>query len=78
MDVVQEFLESSTIHGLVYIANTKKLVKLVWLGVVMAGFTVAGFLIHQSFSSWATSPITTRFSHFMSCASLLGRRIVCH
>ena len=51
MDVVKEFLESSTIHGLVYISTTKKLVKLVWLGVVITGFVVAGLLIQQSFSS---------------------------
>ena len=57
--VVKEFLESSTIHGLAYISTRGGLVRLFWLGVVTTGFTLAGGLIHQSFSSWASSPIST-------------------
>ena len=60
MEGVKEFLESSSIHGLGHVASTRvKLVKLLWIFLVFTGFTVAGFLIQQSFSSWANSPITT-------------------
>ena len=51
MDGVQEFLESSTIHGLVYIATNRRVARLLWICVVIAGFTTAGVLISQSLSS---------------------------
>ena len=47
MESVKEFLNFSTIHGLVYLATNKRLVRLLWLGVVIAGFTGAGVLIYQ-------------------------------
>ena len=59
MDGVKEFLESSTIHGLVYISTTRRLARLLWLCVVISGFTGAGVIIYQSFSSWAVSPVST-------------------
>ena len=59
MEVVRKFLESSTIHGLSYIAANRGLVRLLWICVVIAGFTGAAVLINQSFSSWADSPIST-------------------
>ena len=60
----KDFLESSTIHGLGYISTTKNLVKIFWIGVVISGFTVALFLISNSFSSWAESPISTSIESF--------------
>ena len=59
MEGVRDFLESSTIHGLVYISTTKRLVKLLWFIVVISGFTVAGTIIYQSFQDWSENPITT-------------------
>ena len=59
MDGVKEFLESSTIHGLVYIASGRRLLRLLWLCVVISGFTGAVVIIYQSFSSWAVSPVST-------------------
>ena len=56
---VKEFLLSSTIHGLSYIGSNKSLLRLFWVGVVTTGFIGAGVLIQQSFSSWATSPVST-------------------
>ena len=56
---VKEFLEASTIHGLSHIGENSRVVRLLWICVVIAGFTGAGVLIHQSFSSWADSPIST-------------------
>ena len=59
LEVFKEFLESSTIHGLSYIAANRRLVRLLWVCVVIAGFTGATVMIQQSFSSWADSPIST-------------------
>ena len=53
------FLENSTIHGLSYIASTRRLTRLFWILVVIAGFIGAFTMIYQSFQSWAESPITT-------------------
>ena len=60
MEGLKEYLESSTIHGLVYIATSRHpLGKLLWLSVVIAGFSGAVMIIRQSFTSWATSPVST-------------------
>ena len=53
------FLESSTIHGLAYISTTRKWVKLFWIVVVVSGFVGAGYIIKESFDSWAESPVKT-------------------
>ena len=53
------FLESSTVHGVSYIATSRKPIKLFWTFVVVSGFFMAGALIHQSFKSWNENPITT-------------------
>ena len=59
MECVTTFLESSTIHGLAYIASGRKYVRLFWTLVVVSGFTGAGILINASFQSWADSPVKT-------------------
>ena len=56
---MQEFLGSSTIHGLIYIAGNRGLVRVFWICVVIAGFTGSFILIHQSYTGWAVSPIST-------------------
>ena len=56
MTSIRNFLEASTIHGLNYISTTKKLEKVFWIIVVIAGFTGAGVLIYTSFQTWADSP----------------------
>ena len=59
MDAFKEFLESSTIHGLVYVSTSRKFVRFLWTVVVVAGFISAGYLISQSFANWADQPIKT-------------------
>ena len=60
MGIVRTFLETSTIHGLGHISSNKKArVKLLWILVVVAGFTGAGIIIYQSFKSWDESPVRT-------------------
>ena len=56
---LKKFLESSTIHGLSYIAGNRRLIRLFWICVVITGFAGAVVLIHKSFLGWAESPITT-------------------
>ena len=53
------FLNSTTIHGLSYIPASRKLLKLFWLAVVLAGFTCSASLILKSFRGWQESPIST-------------------
>ena len=38
---------------------SRRLVRLLWIWVVITGFTGAAVMIQQSFSSWADSPIST-------------------
>ena len=59
MEGVRIFLESSTIHGLSYISKTRNYAKYFWILVVVGGFSVAGYLIYESFLSWHESPVKT-------------------
>ena len=59
MENLKQFLETSTIHGVAYIASTRKLVRLLWTLIVFSGFLSSGILIYQSFDNWAAHPITT-------------------
>ena len=56
---IKEFLESSTIHGLVYISTNQRCTRLLWILVVFIGFSGSGYMISESFSAWATSPVST-------------------
>ena len=65
MDGIKDFLESSTIHGLVYISTTRTpLSKVLWIGVVIGGFITAGVLINSSFTEWEKSPIATTIEKY--------------
>ena len=59
MEGVRTFLESSSIHGLSYVSTKNKYIQLFWIFVVTFGFCAAGFLINESFQSWADSPVKT-------------------
>ena len=60
MESLREFLESSTIHGLVYISVSKQLViKVVWTCIVIIAFMVAVNLIFDAFVEWDESPVGT-------------------
>ena len=57
---LREFLENSTIHGLVFIStSSSRLVKLFWLTVVVTGFSVSTWLIVRNLRAWDRSPIST-------------------
>ena len=63
MDVLREFLDNSTIHGLAHISNvSSKTGKALWMAIVIAGFCTAGYLINDSYKEWETTPVTTSIS----------------
>ena len=65
MEGIKEFLESTTIHGLVYISTSRqKLQKIFWVFVVLVGFFIAGFLIRRSFYDWNKNPVSTSIETF--------------
>ena len=59
MGEITTFLESSTIHGLVYISTTRRFIRLFWISVVIAGFIGSGVMIHNSVKDWEESPVKT-------------------
>ena len=59
MEYIKDFLESSTIHGLSHIAKTRKFFGVLWICTVVAGFVFAGYIINESFNSWAEYPVKT-------------------
>ena len=58
----REFFENSTIHGLNYIVNSERLIKVVWIGIVTLGFSLSGVLIWHSFENWQKNPVETTIS----------------
>ena len=77
MERLKTFLNSSTIHGLSYIPETKKFARLFWTLIVIVGFVTAGILIYQSFQSWAESPITTNIETLPISELKLPKVTVC-
>ena len=60
MDVLKQFLEGSTIHGLNHIVGSEsKIVKCLWVLTVLSGFFTAGLLINNSYKQWGDSPISS-------------------
>ena len=59
MVTFKEFLESSTIHGLFHISNSKRYSRFFWIFVVILGFSGSIFLIVQAFNNWDLDPIKT-------------------
>ena len=55
---MNQFLESSSIHGLNHIATTKTLSRLFWVVTVTLGFILAGVLISKSFQRPVSSQHT--------------------
>ena len=64
MEGAREFLESSTIHGLIYISTAQNLSKLFWICTVICGFLTAGLLINNAFLDWAEHPIETTIKFY--------------
>ena len=62
---INEFLKSSTIHGLAYIGGSKsRLEKIGWTVIVLISFVISGVLIGESFTTWSDSPMITSIETF--------------
>ena len=58
--VISDFLESSTIHGLVHISTAKsKTARATWVAIVVACFAYAIYMISNSYEEWQESPVST-------------------
>jgi hypothetical protein len=56
-----EFLRSSTIHGLRYLVDSRSLVsKVAWLFCIAASFLIAVYMILLNIEEWNNSPTTVR------------------
>ena len=54
------FLESSTIHGLVHISTAKShTARALWTAIVVACFASAIWMITDSYKDWQESPVST-------------------
>ena len=59
-NAIQNFLESSTIHGLVHISTAKsRAAKAAWVVIVVACFAFAIHMITSSYKEWQESPVST-------------------
>ena len=57
---LKDFLESSTIHGLVHISTAKsKAARATWVAIVVACFAYAIYMINNSYEEWQESPVST-------------------
>ena len=60
MDILREFLETTTIHGLSYISTARsKRAKAAWSLVILVSFCSAAFLISSSYTEWQDDPFST-------------------
>ena len=51
--------------------------KLLWIGIVVTGFSIASILINRSFSDWENSPISTTTETFSMSNSIFPKITVC-
>ena len=72
-----QFLESSTIHGLVYWSTTRRFWKLFWILTVFLGFFIACILIQLSFKGWNESPIKITIETLPITEVVFPKIIVC-
>ena len=53
----RDYLESSSVHGLVYLSEAKdKVSKAVWFACIATSFSVAVYVNYSSFVQWENNP----------------------
>ena len=78
MQNLQEFLETSTIHGFPRIASsTKRYLKIFWFLVVVTGFSVSGSFIYNALYDFENKPFTTTTETFPISQLKFPSMIVC-
>ena len=57
---VRDFLEASTIHGLVHISTGKNVfIRCIWGMIVVACFSAGIYMIESAVQSWVDNPVVT-------------------
>ena len=57
---IRDFLESSTIHGLVHISTGKNVfIRCIWGMIVVACFSCGIYMIESAVESWVDNPVVT-------------------
>ena len=57
---IRDFLESSTIHGLVHISTGKNVfIRCIWGMIVIACFSCGLYMIESAVESWVDNPVVT-------------------
>ena len=78
MDVLRQFLDTSTIHGLGHITRSKsKFIKCLWTLTVVSGFLAAGMLINDAYKQWGVSPIKSTITTYSIANLPFPEVIVC-
>ena len=78
MDVLGQFLETSTIHGLGHIVRSQsKIAKCLWTLTVLSWFFAAGMLINNAYIQWRSSPIATTISTHSIASLPFPEVVVC-
>ena len=50
---MEQFLESTTVHGFLYLNRRNSIsARLFWSGIILTGFSIAGYRIYNSFIDW--------------------------
>ena len=58
--ILRDFLENSTVHGLVHISTAKsRAARTLWVTIVIACFAVAIYMITSSYKEWQEAPVST-------------------
>ena len=56
---IRDYFDSSSIHGLAFISNTKNISRVFWTAVVIGSLLASGYLIERSFCDWFQYPVST-------------------
>ena len=57
---MEQFLESTTVHGFVYLNRRNSIcARLFWSGIILTGFSIAGYMIYNSLIDWETNQTIT-------------------
>ena len=51
---IQEFARTTTIHGIAYVFDNalKTFDRILWVAIIVRGFSLASFIIHDSVMDW--------------------------
>ncbi len=60
LDSAQEYCDESSIHGFQFIAPSRRCCqRLIWTGLLLCAFTLAGLVVHSLLENWDNNPTVT-------------------